>query len=131
MRLTRSLSPRPQDYRVVFVVGTNAADDDLAAADLLTARAAVSAEDSGLIDISAVMASVGSATQDRRYWWLGVPDDAPDIASAINADSDHFASMEAYPGGPQYDAVDYKWWRGQRGWTSSQKDSINVIQGVY
>ena len=131
-RLNEHPPERPQDYRVVVVFGADAADDDLAAADLATTRAALSPEDGGLLDISAALAAAGvTRGTDRRYWWLGVPTLAPDPAEALNAGSDHFAAMAAYAGGPDYGGESYKWWRGQRGWTGSQRDELLVVQGTY
>ena len=131
-QLAQHPQDRPQDYRAVFVVGSTGADNDLVAADLATARAAVSAADSGGIDIVAAMAAANvSAASHRRYWWIGVPDDAPDPAEVLNADSDHFTAMAAYAGGPDYGGAAYRWWRGQRGWTGAQRTRVLVVQGRY
>ena len=111
--LAEALPPRPQDYRAVFVVGTDLADDDLAAADLATARTAVSPVDGGLIDPAAAFAAAGvSGVGDRRYYWLGVPADAPDpsrlwIDGAARG-TDRFGRLETYAGGPDYGGAAYK-----------------------
>ena len=137
--LSEDLPSRPQDYRAVFVVGEDASDDDLVAADLATARAAVSPEDGGLIDVAAAFAAanVTSATTHRRYYWLGVPADAPD-PSRLWIDggargADRFGSLETYAGGPDYGGAPYKWWRSPAtsGFTASQRVQFLFEQGTY
>ena len=131
--------PRPQDYRAVFVVGEDAADDDLAAADLATARAAVSPEDGGLIDVAAAFAAAGvsSALTHRRYYWLGVPSAAPDPSrlwiDGAGRGTDRFDNLSPYVGGPDYGGEAYKWWRSPNtsGFTGSQRVRFLFEQGVY
>ena len=137
--LAEALPPRPQDYRAVFVVGQDNADDDLAAADLATVRAARSPADSGLIDVAAAMAAAGSGALGaaRRYYWLGVPADAPDplrlwVDGAARR-TDRFGSMEAYAGGPDVGGVAHKWWRSASasGFTASQRMQFLFEPGTY
>ena len=136
--LAEVLHPRPQDYRAVFVVGEDAADDDLVAADLATARAAVSPEDGGLIDVAAAFTAAGvSSATHRRYYWLGVPADAPDPARLwVDGEArgtDRFGSLEAYAGGPDRGGESYKWWRSSsaKGFTTSQRVQFLFEQGAY
>ena len=137
-RLMEHPPPRPQDYRAVFVVGEDAADDALAAADLATARAAVSPEDGGLIDPAAAFTAAGvSSGTHRRYYWLGVPSDAPDpdrfwIDGAART-TDRFGRLAPYAGGPDYGGETYKWWRstGTSGFTTSQRVQFLFEQGAY
>ena len=136
--LAEVLPPRPQDYRAVFVVGEDANDDDLVAADMATARAAVSPEDGGLIDVAAAFAAAGvSSATHRRYYWLGVPADAPD-PSRLWIDgqarkTDRFGSLEAFAGGPDYGGGSYKWWRSANasGFVGSQRVRFLFEQGAY
>ena len=137
-RLIAHPPPRSQDYHAVFVVGEDAADDDLVVADLATARAAASPEDGGLIDVAAAFtaAAVSSATH-RRYYWLGVPSDAPDpdrlwIDGAARG-TDRFGSLAPYAGGPDYGGETYKWWRSTRisAFTGSQRVQFLFEQGSY
>ena len=130
--IVEPLPPRIQDYAIAVVLGENSDDEVLAAADLVTARAAFSSEARNVVDVSAAIVAAGVTASDRgRDFWLGVPVGAPDLVELSTYTNEQDARNLPPPltrllqshrytdEEPNHNGEQYKWWRSIRRWRAT------------